>query len=423
MLKHSVFEQSLESLPIGVAIYSLAGDCIYCNSKTYDFLQYSKPEFLKISFNHWFADVDISKVFIDNNVELKQQIQKNNRHFKVTASLMGDEYLQLTFIENTYEQSLETELSLSQENVKQLNDAVTGANIGCWDFYPKEERILANKNWVLQKKYKDTDLRVNDEIFSEVINGLGKWAEMIHPDDLNPTLKIIEQHLAGETEVYDATFRMMCGDGQWRWFHDIGQVYERDKEGNAIRMNGVHVDITQSKNLEQRIHKLLTTDELTNVMSRRYFEKHFKQLLADCKKNNEYLAFLLLDIDYFKRFNDTYGHLAGDKALVLIGDTINSCLQREGDACFRMGGEEFAIIYQVKNEESAQAFSQNIKESIAQLKIPHTSNSVAPYITVSMGLVYKKATEDCNLSAKEIYHSADILLYEAKSSGRNTIKY
>ena len=86
---------------------------------------------------------------------------------------------------------LEKQYQQDQETIKCLNDAVNGANIGCWDFYPQEGRIIANKTWVTQKKYRDEDFRENDEIFSEVVDGLDRWCSIVHPDDLEPTFEIL----------------------------------------------------------------------------------------------------------------------------------------------------------------------------------------------------------------------------------------
>jgi diguanylate cyclase (GGDEF)-like protein/PAS domain S-box-containing protein len=152
----------------------------------------------------------------------------------------------------THLHQLEEQQSVYKENIKCLSDAVTGANIGCWDYYPQEDRIIANETWVTQKKYKDEDFRVNSELFSGVIDGLAKWASIVHPDDLEATSKLIEKHLNGETEFYDAKFRVICGDDEWRWIHDMGKVFLRDKDGAAIRMNGVHIDITERKQAELR---------------------------------------------------------------------------------------------------------------------------------------------------------------------------
>jgi diguanylate cyclase (GGDEF)-like protein/PAS domain S-box-containing protein len=173
---------------------------------------------------------------------------ENTFQMRLVKSDNGNIISSLSII--THLNQLEEQQSTYKENVKCLSDAVTAANIGCWDYYPQENRIIANETWVTQKKYRDENFRVSTELFSDVINGLTTWASIVHPSDLKATNLLIEKHLNGETEVYDAKFRVKCGDNEWRWIHDIGKVFLRDKEGGAIRMNGVHIDITERKQAE-----------------------------------------------------------------------------------------------------------------------------------------------------------------------------
>ena len=178
----------------------------------------------------------------------KYTMNKRTLQMRLVKSDSGNIISSLTDITHLYH--LEGQQLIYKENVKCLSDAVTGANIGCWDYYPQEDRIIANETWVTQKKYKDEDFRANAELFSDVIDGLTTWASIVHPDDLEATNQLIEKHLNGETEVYDAKFRVKCGDNKWRWIHDIGRVFLRDIDGTAIRMNGVHIDITERKQAE-----------------------------------------------------------------------------------------------------------------------------------------------------------------------------
>ena len=201
---------------------------------------------------------------IDQEYFFKYKSNECTFEMRLVKSNSGNIISALTDI--TYHHQLEEKQLIDKENIQCLSDAITGANIGCWDFYPQENRIIASETWVTQKKYKDEDFRVNTELFSDVIDGLTTWASIVHPDDLEETNKLIEKHLNGETEVYDAKFRVKCGDNQWRWIHDIGRVFVRDKDGTAIRMNGVHIDITERKQAELReksrtyVLELITSD-------------------------------------------------------------------------------------------------------------------------------------------------------------------
>ena len=152
--------------------------------------------------------------------------------------------------------------------------------------------------------------------------------------------------------------------------------------------------------------------------NRRYFDEIFPKIINSAKRKNELVAFLFMDIDYFKQYNDNYGHQKGDDVLVSFAKCLKDSLHRSSDIAFRLGGEEFAIVYQPETKEKAIEFANTIKENIEKLQIKHEFSSVRLYVTASMGLVCKEAN---NIDDK-IYKEADDLLYEAKKSGRNQIK-
>ena len=242
---------------------------------------------------------------------------------------------------------------------------------------------------------------------------------MVHPEDLENTKKIIQKHLEGKTDIYQAEFRMKCGDNRYRWIRDLGKVFLRDKNGNPIRMNGVHIDITESKNLELEIKKLSITDGLTGLLNRRYFEKYFNKIMFESKRDKKDVSFLMIDIDFFKEYNDTYGHQMGDDALIKISNSLKSLLHRNDDYCFRLGGEEFGIIFKINKKEEAISFANKIKNEIENLKIEHKKSKISNYLTISLGLYCNKPKEIKNLDY--IYKEADSLLYKAKEKGRNTL--
>jgi diguanylate cyclase (GGDEF)-like protein len=125
-----------------------------------------------------------------------------------------------------------------------------------------------------------------------------------------------------------------------------------------------------------------------------------------------------MDIDHFKQYNDNYGHQAGDEVLIKFAKCLKENLHRSSDYVFRLGGEEFAIVYQPETKEKAIEFANTIKDNIEKLQIKHEFSSVRLYITASMGLVCKNANDIDD----KIYKQADALLYEAKENGRNQIK-
>lgn len=137
-----------------------------------------------------------------------------------------------------------------------------------------------------------------------------------------------------------------------------------------------------------------------------------------CKREGRPFLFILIDLDHFKRYNDTYGHQKGDEVLEQFASCLKSCFKRSCDTLFRLGGEEFAAILNIKEPREAKGLMDIVNSQLEQLHIEHTTNSAEDYVTVSIGgfvvtdFSHKYLEED-------IYRIADEALYEAKSQGRN----
>ena len=188
-----------------------------------------------------------------------------------------------------------------------------------------------------------------------------------------------------------------------------------DNKGEIISYTAIREDITDKKIIEE----ISITDGLTNIYNRRYFDEIFPKIINEAKRKNELIAFLFMDIDHFKQYNDNYGHQKGDEVLINFAACLKQSLHRSSDYTFRLGGEEFAVVYQMETKEKAVEFANNLRKNIENLKIEHKYSSVSSYITASMGLICKNANE---IVIDEIYKQADDLLYQAKRSGRNQVK-
>ena len=188
-----------------------------------------------------------------------------------------------------------------------------------------------------------------------------------------------------------------------------------DNKGEIISYTAIREDITDKKIIEE----ISITDGLTNIYNRRYFDEIFPKIINEAKRKNELVAFVFMDIDHFKQYNDNYGHQKGDEVLINFAACLKQSLHRSSDYTFRVGGEEFAVVYQMETKEKAVEFANNLRKNIENLKIEHKYSSVSSYITASMGLICKNANE---IVIDEIYKQADDLLYQAKRSGRNQVK-
>lgn len=168
----------------------------------------------------------------------------------------------------------------------------------------------------------------------------------------------------------------------------------------------------------QRLETLAYLDNLTQIPNRRHFDKTLAHEWKRLIRNPNPLALILCDIDYFKRYNDHYGHPAGDHCLKLVATAIAHSLQRPTDTVARYGGEEFVILLPNTNLEGALVIAERIRQVISQLQIPHTASEVATNVTVSLGVA--SCIPRLDLPCAELITAADQALYQAKAQGRNT---
>lgn len=175
----------------------------------------------------------------------------------------------------------------------------------------------------------------------------------------------------------------------------------------------------QARRSQQQLNNIARVDALTSICNRREFDL---RLLAEWRRgarSEHTLALLMIDVDKFKEYNDHHGHLRGDECLVSVAKILESCMQRSGDFIARYGGEEFVALLPEAEMDGAMKVAQDCLDAVLAAKIPHVTSSVAPYVTVSIGVaaiqpIYDKS---CTLLIEE----ADIALYQAKQGGRNRI--
>ncbi len=173
------------------------------------------------------------------------------------------------------------------------------------------------------------------------------------------------------------------------------------------------------KEANKKLEKLSITDQLTGLYNRRYLASVFENESRRALRNKSLLTYYLIDIDFFKSFNDNYGHLAGDDALKQVASHMKYISRRSSDFTFRIGGEEFGILSTNRTFDEASMFGEIIRNSIQELKILHEHSEVSTYVTVSIGGVCKVPSPESTLD--EYVGIADKRLYNAKSSGRNRV--
>ncbi len=181
----------------------------------------------------------------------------------------------------------------------------------------------------------------------------------------------------------------------------------------------LHEDITDRKRAEIALEALAITDPLTGLANRRRLETALDAEINHAQRSGVPLSLLMIDIDYFKRYNDTYGHPAGDACLERIGAALAEVAKRPNDIAARYGGEEFAILWPQTGEEDARKLAEDLLVDIRNLNIKHVRNPPGNVITVSIGLATMVPRRET--TNRDLITLADEALYEAKAAGRDQL--
>jgi diguanylate cyclase (GGDEF)-like protein len=173
--------------------------------------------------------------------------------------------------------------------------------------------------------------------------------------------------------------------------------------------------------LANNLKNMAVKDELTTLFNRKCFNYQAPLELSEAKRDKKMISMLMVDIDYFKLYNDTYGHQAGDEVLKEVARTIKKVFQRSGDLSFRLGGEEFAILFKHLKHEDISIIAEKLRSSIEELQIEHKKNEISDFVTVSIGVATVNVDDD--ISIEKLYKFSDSVLYKSKTKGRNRVSF
>jgi diguanylate cyclase (GGDEF)-like protein len=164
-------------------------------------------------------------------------------------------------------------------------------------------------------------------------------------------------------------------------------------------------------------------DGLTGISNRRHFDETLMKEMKRATRLNSTLSLILVDIDFFKAYNDNYGHHSGDNCLKYVARTMAKVSQRPGDLVARYGGEEFGIILPETSIEGAIKLAESIRSTIDELKLSHDFSGVAGHVTISAGIACIRPEKGAEIKSaiKRLIETADKGLYEAKAKGRNQV--
>ncbi|OAM51594.1 diguanylate cyclase [Methylovorus sp. MM2] len=250
------------------------------------------------------------------------------------------------------------------------------------------------------------------------------WATRMHPEDREWVVNFcVSQSKAGID--HEADYRALTKDGSYVWIRDVVHVVRKD-DGEVDSLIGFMFDISDRKKTEERLlslqkelEDLSFKDGLTGVSNRRMFDSILEAEWANARRNNQPLSLLMIDIDYFKQYNDHYGHIQGDSCLKMVGEVLGAAATRARDSFARFGGEEFVMVLPETDARSAEKVAERCRKLIFKKQIPHEKSQVSHVLTVSIGVGTIIPTHKDESTA--FIEMVDKRLYQAKQNGRNCI--
>lgn len=296
-----------------------------------------------------------------------------------------------------------TRLAL-EEHQSSLELALAGADLGLWHWLIKTREVHFDARARRILGYEKGEVESRDE----------SVMDLFHPEDRSRVESQFKDQMAGTSRALDLVVRLRHRSGRYMWLLLRGRVTERHLKGYATKISGTLMDVTKWKELESRLTRLASTDELTGLLNRRAGVNALDQAIAISRRQRQPLSMLLLDVDKFKAINDGLGHEAGDQVLAAIGTYLRKS-KRALDQAIRWGGEEFAVILGATDAEGAHAQAERLFDGIARLadQIDKLNE-----LTASFGVVSLRGGE----SSRELMKRADSLMYRAKAAGRARIE-
>jgi diguanylate cyclase (GGDEF)-like protein len=207
--------------------------------------------------------------------------------------------------------------------------------------------------------------------------------------------------------------------------HDLDSLVSANLklQAQADEMDAKNRELTEARRqLEQRnrdLERLSALDTLTQIANRRRFDAVLRQEWRRAVRDEAPISLLFCDLDYFKRYNDSYGHQAGDECLVRVAQAMEEALNRPADLVARYGGEEFIALLVDTDAGGAQMLAERMRSRIHELRIENRDSSVGPFLTVSLGVA--TVVPNPTLRPEDLVDLADRALYAAKAGGRNRV--
>ena len=295
----------------------------------------------------------------------------------------------------------------SKKSEERLKLAMSIANDGIWDWDMRTNRVVFDPRYFTMSGYE----------VNEYPHQLEEWTKRVHPEDLDNTMKDVDNYLNGRTNDYKTEFRFLQKNGSYMWVLGQGKIVEHDTDGSPLRFVGTHSDISVRKEQEEYITHQAYYDTLTNLPNRLLSLDRLTQLLKDSKRDKSHVAVLFLDLDDFKKVNDTLGHEAGDHLLVEASTRLLKLLRTE-DTLGRLGGDEFIVLLKnLRQPTDAGIVAEKITRDFAK---PFKVDGRELVLGISIGIALYP---DNGATPSELLRNADSAMYVSKEKGRNNYTY
>lgn len=294
-----------------------------------------------------------------------------------------------------------------RESEERWKFALEGAGDGVWDWNVQLDTVVFSQRYKEMAGYTDEDIAADEEA----------WRNRIHPDDRKAVDAELRAYLEGHAKSYCNEHRVICRDGQVKWVLARGMIVSRTPDGKPLRMIGTHADITERKNMEERMRHMAHHDLLTGLPNRTLINERLQQAVIKARRDKAHMAVMFLDLDKFKPVNDTLGHEVGDLLLKQVAGRLSGSV-RASDTVARLGGDEFVVLlHAVDHEKDAAVVAGKMLHALNQ---PFLVDGHDISISGSIGIaVYPQHGED----EKLLLINADIAMYQAKKNGRNEYRF
>jgi diguanylate cyclase (GGDEF)-like protein/PAS domain S-box-containing protein len=281
------------------------------------------------------------------------------------------------------------------------------ADLGYWTWTLQNDRLVLSDAWVREQG---------------IHSHLTHTRAIIHPEDQARNLPAVIEVLKGTKPTFKFEERLSCGDGTWRWVLCGGAATERDSDGRVTRLSGIHLNIDEQKRAEDALKRAATTDPLTGLPNRLLLRDRLERALTASRRHGRIGALLFMDLDHFKRVNDSYGHSVGDELLKQIAARLKAELRSE-DTLARMGGDEMLVLLPELEANLALATAQAHGVALKLLRAfqaPFTLGELVLQAGASIGIsLFPKSARE---TSDDLIREADTAMYGAKADSRGSVR-